>query len=93
MYERPFSMARPGMNDKARRLVHYEQIFVFEKNVQVHRLGLEGLIGSRSWNPCHNEVARPCLVARLYGSSIYPDQIFFDQLFEMAARKVRDHPA
>src|SRR5208337_3421037 len=93
MYERPFSMARSGMDYEAGRLVHYDQVLVFEKNVQGHRLGLEGLIGPRPGDLCHNEVARPGLVARLDGSSIYLDQIFFDQFFEMAARKVRDHPA
>src|SRR5208337_3556538 len=44
MHERPFAVACPWMDHKARRLVHDEKVLVFEKNVQAHRFGLENLI-------------------------------------------------
>jgi hypothetical protein len=83
--ERMFFMACGWMHHHSRRLVHYQEVLVFEENGQRYRLRL-GIRDSRL-RPMHfNNFSSSRVMGRLYGLPIDPDVSLLDQPLESPSR-------
>ena len=91
MHQGAARMARPGMNDEARRLVDHDQVLVFEDDHKVHRLALEP-----AWHHGRQLPAQP--VTRTYPAAgaaravVMPDVALIDQPLDAAPAELRQEP-